>query len=110
MIHSNFEILNKPWWKNSYDERNVDYFISSIKHLQHAILLSLSNNENNELFWKGYLDLHRENYILECISAESDVDLTIEVVRQMLKKPGFLSVFLEWFCRKFFVKSCIIPD
>ncbi|PKY57292.1 hypothetical protein RhiirA4_549595 [Rhizophagus irregularis] len=87
MIHSNFEILNKPWWKSSYDERNVEYFISSIKHLQHVILLSLSDHENNEFFWKGYLDLNHERYLLECISSECDVDLTIEFVQQQLKKP-----------------------
>ncbi|RIA85005.1 fido domain-containing protein [Glomus cerebriforme] len=110
MIHSNFEILNKPWWKNSYDERDVVYFISSIKKLQHAILLTVSDNENDELFWKGYINLHREHYLLECISVESDVDLTIEFVRKSLKEPGFLSVFMDWLCRKFFAKSCIIPD
>ncbi|CAG8559828.1 4726_t:CDS:2, partial [Scutellospora calospora] len=38
---------------------------------------STVDNESDELFWKGYIDLHRERYILECVSAESDIDLTI---------------------------------
>jgi fido (protein-threonine AMPylation protein) len=87
VIYSNFEILNKSWWKNPYDERDVDYFISSIKHFQHVISLSLSDHENNELLWKGYLELHHERYLLECISTECDTDITIEFVQQVLKKP-----------------------
>ncbi|CAG8666895.1 11796_t:CDS:1, partial [Acaulospora colombiana] len=58
------------------------------KHLQQAI--SLAVNESDAAFWKGYIDLHREHYLLECISAESDIELTIEFIQQALKKPGFL--------------------
>ncbi|GBB87041.1 hypothetical protein RclHR1_01350016 [Rhizophagus clarus] len=89
MIHSNFDILNNPWWKNAYDERDVDYFISSIKHLQHIILLSFSDHENDELLWKGYLDLHHERYLLECISSECYVDLTSEFV-QLFDRSSYL--------------------
>src|SRR3954454_23262510 len=88
MIHSNFDILNRPWWKLPFDERDVNYFILNVKRLQLAISLAVDNdNENDALFWKGYMDLHREHYLLECISAESDVDFTIDFVQQSLEKP-----------------------
>ncbi|CAG8687642.1 3528_t:CDS:2 [Cetraspora pellucida] len=104
MIYSNFDILDKPWWKLHLDERNTEYLISSIKHFQQAIS-SAVNNESNELFWKGYIDLHREHYLLECVSAENDIDLTIGYVQKLLKKPGFLRMF----CRRIFA-MCLKPD
>lgn len=33
---------------------------------------------------KGSMDLHREHYLIECISAEGNVDL--DVIKQLLKK------------------------
>ncbi|RIB17783.1 hypothetical protein C2G38_2087396 [Gigaspora rosea] len=107
MIHSNFDFLERPWWRTSFDERDVNHFVSSAKHLQQAVLLA--TNENDELFWKGYINLHREHYLLECISAESDVNLTIDFIQQALKKPGFIRVFLSWLCGKIF-PSCLIPE
>ncbi|CAG8817693.1 8919_t:CDS:1, partial [Dentiscutata erythropus] len=91
----------------SYDERDANYFVLSAKHHQHAILLAI--NESDTLFWKGYIDLHREHYLLECISAESNVDLTIDFIRQAFKKPGILRLFLSQLCRKIFA-SCFILE
>ncbi|CAG8663641.1 fido domain-containing protein [Gigaspora rosea] len=68
MIYSKFDFLDRPWWKHSYDERDANYFLLSAKRHQHAILLAI--NESDSLFWKGYIDLHREHYLLECITAE----------------------------------------
>ncbi|CAG8624925.1 5085_t:CDS:2, partial [Ambispora gerdemannii] len=44
-------------WKLHFDERNIEYLISNVKHLQQAIS-SAVENESNELLWKGYIDLH----------------------------------------------------
>ncbi|CAG8578617.1 10323_t:CDS:2 [Diversispora eburnea] len=107
MIYSKFDFLDRPWWKPSFNERDANYFVLNAKRLQHAI--SLAVNETDALFWKGYIDLHREHYLLECISAESDVDLTIDFIQQALKKPGIRRVFLSWLCGKFFA-SCLIPE
>src|SRR5271163_4027919 len=98
-IHSNFDFANETWWKLDYDERNVQYFISNIKRLQQAISLSVDNE--NELFWKGYIDLHRERYLIECISAESNVDF--DVIQQLLKKSWF-KVSLSYIHRIMFPK------
>ncbi|KAF0436862.1 Fic-domain-containing protein [Gigaspora margarita] len=107
MIYSNFDFLNRPWWKPSYDERDANYFVLSAKRHQHAILLA--TNESDALLWKGYIDLHREHYLLECISAESNVDLTMDFIRQALKKPGILGLLLSWLCGKIFA-SFFIPE
>jgi fido (protein-threonine AMPylation protein) len=94
LIHSNFNFLDRPWWKQEYDERDVQFFISNIKILQKAISLSVCNED--ELYWKGYIDFHREKYLIECISVECNVDL--DVVRQLLKKSWF-NIFLNWLRR-----------
>ncbi|RHZ44021.1 hypothetical protein Glove_772g5 [Diversispora epigaea] len=109
MLHSKFDILNKPWWRNSIDERDVKYFILNLEYLQKAI--SLAVNKNDALFWKGYIDLHYENYTLECISSESDVDLSIDFVQKSLKKSWFhkMKMFLNWSYRKIFTK-CLKPE
>src|SRR5207248_9857463 len=108
MLHSNFDILDKPWWTLSVDTRDVKYFVSNTENLQMALLLAI-DKEDDASFWKGYIDLHRERYLLECISAESDVD--IDSIKQLLKKPSFFRIFLDWICKKVFAKSCIIvPD
>ncbi|CAG8581523.1 26030_t:CDS:2 [Dentiscutata erythropus] len=107
IIHSKFDFLDRPWWKPSYDERDANYFILNAKRYQHAILLAI--DESDTLFWKGYIDLHHEHYLLECISVESNVDLTIDFIRQALKKPGILKLFLSWLCRKIFA-SCFILE
>ena len=72
LIHSNFDFLNKPWWRSDYDDRDTQYFISSTKRFQQAILLSA--NGEDELFWKGFMDLHHEHYLTECISVECNVE------------------------------------
>ena len=44
--------------------------------------------ENEDpLFREGYINLHREQCLLECISVESDVDLTLQLVKQLLEEP-----------------------
>ncbi|CAG8512849.1 6888_t:CDS:2 [Acaulospora colombiana] len=106
MIYSKFDFLDRPWWKPSFDESNANYLVLNAKRFQHVI--SLTVNETDALFWKGYIDLHREHYLLECISAESDVDITIDFIQQALKKPGTLGVFLSWLCGKIFA-SCLTP-
>ncbi|CAI2190607.1 3_t:CDS:2 [Funneliformis geosporum] len=70
LIHSNFAFLNKPWWRPGYDDRAPHYFISNIERLQQAISTSINNED--ELFWRGFMELHRERYLIECISAEGD--------------------------------------
>ncbi|CAG8672362.1 5645_t:CDS:1 [Ambispora leptoticha] len=97
LIHSKFDFVNKPWWRPDYDNRAPQYFISSTKRFQQAILLSVNNED--ELLWKGFMDLHRERYLIECISAEGNVDL--DVIKQLLKKSRF-EVFLNYACRIFF--------
>jgi len=82
LIYSNFDLLDKPWWRKDYDERNAQYFISEIKRLQQAISLSVGNEDEN--FWKGYIDLHREHYLNERISTEENV-----TVQQLLKNSWF---------------------
>ncbi|CAI2189962.1 10384_t:CDS:1 [Funneliformis geosporum] len=91
LIHSNFNFTDKPWWRPDYDDRNTQYFISNTERLQRAISLSVGNEE--ELFWQGYMDLHRERYLIECISAEGDIDL--DVIRQLLNKSWF-KIFLSY--------------
>ncbi|PKY63302.1 hypothetical protein RhiirA4_491754 [Rhizophagus irregularis] len=83
LIYSKFDFMNKPWWRPDYDDRAPQYFISSIKHFQQAILLSIENED--ELFWKGFIDLHREHYLMECISAEGD-----------FFQEQFLDLFYTW--------------
>jgi len=107
MIHARFDFLNRPWWRTSFDECDANYLVSNSKRHQRAI--SLAVNETDALFWKGYIDLHRKHYLLECISAECDVDLTMDFIRQALRKPGILRVFLSWLCGNFFA-SCLIPE
>ncbi|CAG8837312.1 27394_t:CDS:2, partial [Gigaspora margarita] len=84
MMHSNFDFLDRPWWRTSFDERDVNHFVSSAKHNQQAILLV--TNENDELFWKGYINLHRERYLLECISAENQ--FTPSFAQQLHRQIG----------------------
>ncbi|CAG8552865.1 11876_t:CDS:2 [Dentiscutata heterogama] len=102
MIYSKFDFLDRPWWKPSYDERDANSFVLDAKRHQRVILLAV--NESDPLLWKGYIDLHRERYLLECISAESNIDLTIDSIRQALKKPGILKLL----CGKIF--ACFIPE
>ncbi|CAI2174053.1 13050_t:CDS:2 [Funneliformis geosporum] len=85
LIHSNFDFLNRPWWRPDYDDRVHQYFISNTTRLQQAILLSVNNED--ELFWEGFMELHRERYLIECISAEGNVD--IDDIKQLLKKSWF---------------------
>ncbi|CAI2189301.1 10082_t:CDS:2 [Funneliformis geosporum] len=89
LIHSNFAFLNKPWWRPGYDDRAPHYFISNIERLQQAISTSINNED--ELFWRGFMELHRERYLIECISAEGDVEL--DVIKQLLKKSWFKNNF-----------------
>ncbi|CAG8572393.1 4950_t:CDS:1 [Funneliformis caledonium] len=103
-IHSNFDFLDKVWWKLDYDDRNAQYFISNTKRLQQAILLSVINEDEN--FWKGYIELHRERYLTECISTESNVDF--DVVRQLVKKSWFED-FLSYMRRVMFPKILLRP-
>ncbi|CAJ0888371.1 126_t:CDS:1 [Entrophospora sp. SA101] len=98
LINSNFDFLNKPWWGLDYDDRDVHYFLSDTKRLQRAI--SSVVKSENELFRKGYIDLHRERYLIECISAESNIELTVKHVQQLLKGSWFRT-FLDYFCRIF---------
>ncbi|CAB4487498.1 Fic-domain-containing protein [Rhizophagus irregularis] len=104
LIYSKFDFVNKPWWRSDYDDRAPQYFISSIKRLQQAILLSIENE--NELFWKGFMDLHRERYLMECISVEGDVDLNI--IQQLLKKSHFKD-FLTYVCEIVFSRTIFRP-
>ncbi|CAG8513678.1 764_t:CDS:2 [Scutellospora calospora] len=67
--------------------------------------LRLKVQDSRKVKNKGYIDLHHEHYLLECISAESNVDLTIDSIRQALKKPGILKLL----CEKI-VASCFIPE
>ncbi|PKC53643.1 hypothetical protein RhiirA1_509952 [Rhizophagus irregularis] len=90
LIRSDFNFVNKPWWRPDYDDRAPQDFLSSTKCLQQAILLSV--NKEDELFWLGYIDFHHERYLIECISAEGDIGL--DVIRQLLKKSWF-KVFLS---------------
>ncbi|CAG8533146.1 158_t:CDS:1 [Diversispora eburnea] len=62
-------------------------------------------------FGRDTLTFHYENYALECISSESDVNLSIDFVHKSLKKSWFhkIKMFLNWSCRKIFTK-CFIPD
>ncbi|CAG8738422.1 16678_t:CDS:2, partial [Racocetra persica] len=78
IIYSDFNILDKPkpWWKNPLDECSVKDLISKVNHFQQAIT-SAVDNKSDELFWKGYIELHLERYLLECISAESNITLDI---------------------------------
>ncbi|CAG8758299.1 25985_t:CDS:2, partial [Racocetra persica] len=100
MIYSNFTILDKPWWKNPLDECSTEYLISKLNHFQRAIK-SAVNNESNELFWKGYIELHLEHYLFECISAESNItlDISYRLARKMQNLYGaiidtFPSIFV----------------
>ncbi|RIA83686.1 fido domain-containing protein [Glomus cerebriforme] len=104
MIHSKFDFVNKPWWRADYDDRTPQYFISSTKRFQQAILLSVNNED--ELFWKGFMDLHRERYLIECISAEGNVDP--DVIKQLLKKSRF-KVILNYVCRMVFPRIIFRP-
>ncbi|CAG8746399.1 1446_t:CDS:2 [Gigaspora rosea] len=104
MIYSNFDILDKPWWKHPLDERNTEYLISNIKHLQQAIKLAV-NDKKDGLFWKGYIDLHFERYLLECVSAEGNIILSSSYIQKLLKKPCFLKIF----CEQIFI-NCIQSD
>ncbi|CAG8478252.1 1294_t:CDS:2 [Cetraspora pellucida] len=67
--------------------------------------LRLKVQDSRKVKNKGYIDLHHEHYLLECISAESNVDLTIDSIQQALKKPGILKLL----CGKI-VAFCFIPE
>ena len=71
MIRSNFDFVDKPWWHQDYDDRNVQYIISNTKRLQNSI--SLVVDSEDELYWKVYIEYHRERYLIECISAKEVV-------------------------------------
>ncbi|CAI2179290.1 8195_t:CDS:1 [Funneliformis geosporum] len=103
-IHSNFDYLDKVWWKLDYDDRNAQYFISNTKRLQQVISLYVYNEE--EHFLKGYIDLHRERYLIACISTESNIDFN--VVQQMVKKSWF-KVFLSYIYRIIFSNILLGP-
>ncbi|CAG8759811.1 479_t:CDS:1, partial [Funneliformis caledonium] len=104
LIHSKFDFLNKPWWRPDYDDRVPQYFILNTNRLQQTILLSINNED--ELLWKGFMDLHRERYLIECISAEGDID--IDVIKQLLKKSWF-KIFLKYVCRIVFPRIIFRP-
>ncbi|RIB20090.1 hypothetical protein C2G38_2141333 [Gigaspora rosea] len=75
-----------------------------IKHLQQAIKLAV-NDKKDGLFWKGYIDLHFERYLLECVSAEGNIILSSSYIQKLLKKPCFLKIF----CEQIFI-NCIQSD
>lgn len=75
--------MEKRWWKLKYDERDVQYYISEINRLQEAILSTLEGETELML---GYIELHQKRYLIECISAESDVNF--EIVEQLLNETN----------------------
>ncbi|RUS34810.1 hypothetical protein BC938DRAFT_478382 [Jimgerdemannia flammicorona] len=84
MLRTNFEFPDKLWWKKPYDDRNPTYFIEDTKRRQDAIRLAFHSVELE--FWEGYSDLHRKTYLLECLSAEGNVDdLTLNRVEALLQ-------------------------
>ncbi|CAB4434338.1 unnamed protein product [Rhizophagus irregularis] len=85
LIHSKFNFLEQRWWKPKYDERDAQYYISEINRLQEAILSTLEGETELML---GYIKLHQKRYLIECISAESDVNLNFEIVEQLLNKTN----------------------
>jgi hypothetical protein len=93
MIRSNFDFLNNPWWHSDFDDRDTKYFISSTKTLQRNILSAIGDGD--DIIWKGYIDYHRERYLVECISAESNIDLTVDYVQQLLK-PSWYQIFSSY--------------
>src|ERR1051325_2267506 len=105
LIHSDFNFLDKPWWQPDYDDRNAQYFISNTGRLQRSI--SLSVDSEDKLFFLGYIDLHLERYLIECISAEGDIDL--EVIRQLLNKSWF-KVFLSYISEIMFPRIIFGPS
>ncbi|CAG8613824.1 753_t:CDS:2 [Paraglomus brasilianum] len=91
MIYSNFDFLDRAWWKPSYDEHNASYFVINAKRHQHAILLAV--NESDPLFWKDI-----STFIVN----------TIDFIQQALKKTSILRLFLSWLCGKF--AYCLISE
>ncbi|CAG8775639.1 18902_t:CDS:1, partial [Acaulospora morrowiae] len=83
-----------------YDDRDPQYFILNTSRLQQIILLSVNNED--ELLWKGFMDLHRERYLIECIAVEGNIDL--DVIKQLLKKSWFSRV-----CRIVFLEIIFRP-
>ncbi|CAG8593225.1 16169_t:CDS:1 [Cetraspora pellucida] len=72
MIYSNFDILDKPWWKLPFDEHNNDFLIKQSLYFKQFIKDAI--NQNDKILWDGYVILHREKYLLECVSIEGNID------------------------------------
>ena len=102
MICSNFDFLNNPWWHSDFDDRDIKYFIYSISSTKIPTRnISSAIGNGDDLLWKGYIDYHRERYIVECISAEYNIDLIVNYVQQLLK-PSWFQIFSSYIYRIFF--------
>ncbi|CAG8567416.1 5763_t:CDS:2 [Racocetra fulgida] len=96
-IHSDFEISSEVWWKSHLEENNNEYVINKIELFKKQILSEMEKDDKN--LWIGYMNYHREKYLLECISTEIDIkydelqklsenEFTQELVKRLHKDIG----------------------
>ncbi|CAG8559077.1 7433_t:CDS:1 [Scutellospora calospora] len=91
MINSDFFILNKLWWKLPFDERDNEFLIKQTLYFKKLIKDVI--NKNDKDLWDGYATLHREKYLLECVSVESNIDY--KKLETILKDSWLFDIFIS---------------
>uniref|UniRef100_T1IZS2 Fido domain-containing protein n=1 Tax=Strigamia maritima TaxID=126957 RepID=T1IZS2_STRMM len=74
MIYSNYEILEKVWWRASWvGDINIKKTVEEIENIREHIRAN-AKSESQEAYWTGYMNEHRKMYLKECIVTEMNIE------------------------------------